>query len=393
MRTQPRRLVAAMVVFLPVCLFADTVTNKNTGEILHGYITSSTDANGLAAYSVERGVVSLARGIWDVKPDRLGRNNRVVIITLEGQLSLQMVAEAFDEAVAAAADAGPLFIVIEINSPGGRADYVERICDRLRRVKYCPVVAFVKAGRYGGAVGSTAAIALACEKIFMAPNTTMGAATVFDRAYAFGGPKLSVAWQEYLGRLAEEKGRPRLLAMAMVDKDIEVVEVSGGSGRRFIRPGEAEPNETVVRLWSRGGSLLTLTAAEAVETGIAEAIAADRAQLLRELDAAGAEIVVDDRVNEAFRTFRKVALKFARLRNALDGQIKKVEQTDNLDEAINLLREIKSEYGSLLSLARRYPDLYLDVDLIEQQLASAQDYYRRAKSKRAVDSNSAGADH
>ena len=383
-------LVVLLAVPAAVLCTADTLTNKATREVLHGYMTSRTDVNGVVAYTAEKGSVPIAPDQWDITPNRLGRNNTVIIITLEEQLSLQIAVEALEQAITSGADQGPLFILLEMNSPGGQAPYVERICDRLTRTAYCPVFVFVKGGRYGGAVSSAAAIALACDKILMAPNTAIGAATILDPAYGLNSQKLSVAWQEYLATLAGRKGRPRLLVRAMVDKDVEVVEVIEAGNRRFIEPRDAEPNQTVVRTWSRAGSLLTLTAAEAVDSGIAEAIVADRQEVLRKLDGTGAQIVIDDSVGEAVRTFRKVRLKFARLRNALDGQIKRIEQTDNLEEAINLLREIRAEYKSLLSLAKRYPDLYLDVELIEEQLGSAQDYYEQAKIKvrtATVDSN------
>ncbi len=385
-------LVVLLVVPAGVLCTADTLTNKATGEVLHGFLTSRTDANGVIACTAQRGLVPIAGGQWDVTPDRLGRTNTVVIILLEEQLSLQMAAEALEQAITGAADRGPLFVLLEMNSPGGRVSYVERICDRLTRTNYCPVFVFVKGGRYGGAVSGAAAIALACDKIFMAPNTTIGAATIVDSAYGFNSQRLSVAWQEYLTSLAGSKGRPKLLVRAMVDKDVGVVEVVQASSRRFVEPRDVEPNQAIVRTWNQAGSLLTLTAAEAVDSGIAEAIVADRQEVLARLDWTGAQIVIDDSLGEAVRTFRKVRLKFARLRNALDGQIKRVEQTDNLEEAINLLREVKAEYGSLLSLAKRYPDLYLDVELIEEQLDSAQDYYKRAKIKMrasSIDSNSA----
>jgi len=370
-----------LLLLSPLCS-ADTFTNRTTGQVLHGHRTSQADGGNTIVYTAEKGYMPLKLSEWDIVADRLGRKNRVVIIGFEEALSLQIVFESLDAAIAGAADQGPLFILLEMNSPGGRPDYVEKICDRLIRTDYCPVVAFVKTGPHGGAISAAAAIALACDKIYMAPDTVIGAAAIVSHSYTYDGAALSIAWQEYLGTLARRGGRPELLARAMVDKDIEVIEVVDKGARRFIEPADAEPNQTVVRLWSRGGSLLTLTAAQAVQSDIAEAIAIDRADILRKLDAAGAEVVVDDSVAESVRTFKKARLKFGRLRNSLDGRIKKIERTDNLKEAINLLRQSRDEYKSLLSLAKRYPDLYLDVELIAEQLDSAVDYYHRARDKK-----------
>lgn len=373
--------VAQLNLFCP----ADTFTNRTNGRVFHGYLTSQTTEDGNAViYDSGKGLVQLKPAEWDITADRLGRRNKVIVITFEQELSLQIVVESLDEAVSRAADEGPLFIILEMNSPGGRADYIERICDRLIRTDYCQVIAFVKTGPYGGAISGAAAVALACDKIYMSPDTIIGAALIVNPAYTFDTEKLSVAWQEYLGTLARRGGKPELLARAMVDKDIEVIEVVDKGSRRFIEPAAAEPGQAVTRIWSRGGSLLTLTAAEAVRSDIAEAIAIDRIDILRKLDAADAEIVVDNSVSESEQTFRKVKLKFGRLRSALDGQIKRIEQTDNIAEAVNLLREIRDGYKSLLSLAKRYPDLYLDIELIEEQLDFATDYYQQAKVKKRV---------
>ncbi len=360
----------------------DTFTNKTTGQNLHGYLTSEIEDGNSIIYTVEKGRFSIKPVEWDITTDRIGRKLKVIIIGLEGELSLQIMVESLESAISRAADDGPLFVVLEMNSPGGRAEYVERICDKLIRMDYCPVVAFVKTGAYGGAVSGTAAIAMACDKIFMSADTTIGSASIIDPSRAYFSEKLSVAWQEYMGTLARSKGRPELLARAMVDKNMEVVEVFSESGRAFLESSQVEPNQVVIRTWSQAGSLLTMTAAEAVASGIAESTTADRVEVLRKLNAAGVEIEIDDSVGEAVRTFRKAKLKFARLRNTLDGNIRQIERTDNLEEAITLLREIRDDYKSLLLLAKRYPDLYLDVELIEEQLDSAKDYYNKAKVKK-----------
>jgi hypothetical protein len=366
---------------IPHCI-ADTFTNKVTGDVLYGYRTGQTENGKTVVCIAEKGPMPLELSKWVISADRRGRKNKVVVIGIEREISLQILVETFSRAVSRAADEGPLFILLEINSPGGRADHVEKICDKLIRTDYCQIVALVKTGPYGGALSGAAAVALACDKIYMEPDTTIGAAAIINPVVLLADESLSIAWQEYLGALAYRTGRPELLVRAMVDKDIEVIEVIDKGVRRFIDPAASEPNQTVVRYWSKSGSLLTLTATEAVSSDIAEAIAMDRADVLRKLDAAGAEIAVDDSVDESLRTFKRARLKFKRLRNSLDGRIKIIEQTGSLEEAINLLRQIRDEYKSLLLLARRYPDLYLDTELIEEQLDTAMDYYRRAKVKK-----------
>jgi hypothetical protein len=381
--------VFILLIFSVTPCIADTFISKITGEVLYGYRTGQRENDKTTVYIIGKGLIPLELSKWEIVTSRLGRKNRVVVIGIEQEISLQIMVESLGRAISGAADEGPLFILLEINSPGGSADYVEKICDKLIRTDYCPVVALVKTGPYGGALSGAAAVALACDKIYMEPDTTIGAAAIISPFDPFADESLSIAWQEYLSALAQRRARPELLVRAMVDKDVEVMEVVDEGVRRFIEPRAAEPNQTIVRYWSKGGSLLTLTAAEAVSCDIAAAIVTDRADVLRKLDAADAKVVVDDSVAESMRTFKKARLKFRRLRNSLDGRIKMIEQTDSLEEAINLLRQIREEYQSLLLLAKRYPDLYLDKELIEEQLDTAADYYERARVKKLSEAGDA----
>jgi membrane-bound ClpP family serine protease len=377
-----------IIFFVPLCI-ADTFTNRVTGDVLYGYRTGQTENGNTIVHTIEKGLMPLELSKWDMVTNRTGRKNRVVVISIEQEISLQIIVESLSQAISRAADDGPLFILLEINSPGGRADYVEKVCDKLIRTDYCPVVALVKTGPYGGALSGAAAVALACDKIYMEPDTTIGAAAIISPADPFTSENLSIAWQEYLGALAYRRARPELLVRAMVDKDIEVIEVIDKGVHRFIEPYAAEPNQTLVRRWSKSGSLLTLTATEAVGSDIAEAIAMDRDDVLRKLDAAEAKVVVDDSVAESLRKFKRARLKFKRLRNSLDSRIKIIEQTGSLEEAINLLRQIREDYRLLLLLAKRYPDLYLDTELIEEQLDTAADYYQRARVKKLSEAGDA----
>ncbi|MBN1795687.1 MAG: hypothetical protein JW804_03360 [Sedimentisphaerales bacterium] len=377
-------IILSNFCFVP---WADTFTNHISGQIMHGYPTSRTENNKTVFFTVQKGFITVDPEQWNVEYNHVGRGKKVVVIELNVKLDLKIVTEAISQAIISSADRGPLFILLEINSPGGSADYVEKICDTIIRTSCCPVYAYVKTGRYGGALGGAAAVALACDKLYMAQDTTIGAAYLIQGT----DEKLSIAWQQYLQSLAQLNGRPGLLARAMVDKDVEIIEIEQDGRRRFITSSQKDPNQTVVRLWSKKGSLLTLTAAEAVQSRVAEGIADSREELLRNVDVADAEIVMEESVNEAMLIFKKAKMKFDRLRGSLDVQIKMVEQTQNIAEAVILLRQIKEDYKSLLLLAKRFGDLYLDVELIEEQLGNAETYYKKARDKqRRLDANSPG---
>jgi membrane-bound ClpP family serine protease len=382
-----------LVLLLAVVRFvagSDSFTHNTTGQVLHGYRTGRIEDGLAVVYTIQQGFTKLDLSEWVVSMNHLGRKHQVVVISLDGPLDLQVVSEALHRAISEASEAGAVLILLEIDSPGGRTEYIERLCDLIIRIDYCPVTAFVRGGRFGGALSGASAVALACDKICMAPNTTIGAASLVKSYSAVSEDRLSIAWEQYLAWLAQRRNCPGLLARAMVDKDISVIEIIRDGKRLFIDPAEKEPNDVFVSRWTESGSLLTLTAVEAVQCGIAESVVADRSELLQKIGAASAEIVVRDDAAEAERTFRKAKLKFARLRRSLDANIKQLELTESMPQAITLLREVKEQYKSLLLLARRYRDLYLDTELIEQQLNKAESYYEKAKYKqRELDANEA----
>jgi membrane-bound serine protease (ClpP class) len=108
---------------------------------------------------------------WQIVTDRLGRNNKVIVLTIEDEIGLEIETQALEREVAKLSNEGPLFILFEIDTPGGRGDLTQRICGAITQLKSCPTVAFVKGGKYGGALSAGAAVALACDKIYMADNT------------------------------------------------------------------------------------------------------------------------------------------------------------------------------------------------------------------------------
>ena len=104
----------------------------------------------------------------------------MMLLQLSSSLAFTKFAstEAFASALEEASNSGPVAIIIEIDTPGGRVDYAQQMVTAISKIKGCEVIAFIKGGNYGGALSAGAAIALACNKIYMAEGTTIGAATV-----------------------------------------------------------------------------------------------------------------------------------------------------------------------------------------------------------------------
>ena len=395
----------AVLISAAVCVLAasgaclsDTFTNRQTNEKLHGYITSrlpgsaqsarqdnssqkaaETEDGPTSVFTREKGLLKLNPKEWEIKRDNLGRNNKVIVVPVDDMIMYEIETDAFEKAIAESSQEGPLFILVEIDTPGGRVDFAQRMCTAIIKNADCNVIAFVKGGKYGGAISAGAAVALSCSKIYMTEDTIIGAATLItmpkdkeqlkDRKYGdVIDEKMSSAWRAYLASLAQQNDRPGLLARAMVDSSIEVVEVNQGAKRLFIEPVNKKPGQQVARTWNKSGSLLTLTAQEAVECTIADGLVDSREQLLKQLNAGDANVVTDRKVANA-RKDLKIAQR--KMDDALKDFDLKVEQSKYQQPApkfMTMLREARTDVETLKTLAKRYPDLHIDTESVDKQL-------------------------
>ncbi len=382
------KAVTAFLLVLAVSLVckADTFTHRKTSRTLHGYAIGKVEENLTAIATQEEGTIKLNLAEWKVTTDRLGRNNKVILLKLDDVIMWEIETAALEKAIVESSYEGPLFILLEIDTPGGRIDLALRICSAITSTNNCPVIAFVKGGQYGGAISAGAAATLACDKVYMASNTTIGSAALVagnqEMSQVYGRTlteKINSYWKAYLASLAQQNDRPALLARAMIDEDIEVVEVTGAKKRMFVEPADKKSGHKVVRTWSRKGSLLTLTAEEAVQSGIADKIVESRAQLLADMDAADAEIVTNTAVQEAAKQFKFARTKFYKLRKSLDLKYKQAQGRQSTPRVLKILREVRIDYKTLIRLARRYPDLNINVEALESELNTIEAAYKNIK--------------
>lgn len=165
-----------------------------------------------------------------------------------------------------AAEAGAGAVVFEINTFGGRVDAAVLIRDALLN---SPVrtVAFIDKR----AISAGALISLATKEIVMAGGATIGAATPVQMGQP-GEPAQPVEEKtvSYMRKefrsTAESRGRPPLIAEAMVDPDVEI-------------PGLIEK-----------GKLLTLTTEEALKHRVADFHADSIEGVLEKLGVSGADL-------------------------------------------------------------------------------------------------------
>ena len=381
-------MLSLTLTFSGVCL-ADTFTNNKTGEKLHGYPTSKTEAGLTCVYTEEKAIQKLNLNEWQITRDRLGRNNKVIVLPVENEIMLEIETGAFEQSISAGADNGPLLILVEIDTPGGRIDLAQQMCAAITKAKtYCDVIAFIKGGSNGGAISAGSAIALACDKIYMANNTIIGAATALTimkvkdkddetKSAISVNEKVNSMWRAYLASLAQQNNRPGLMARAMVDRSIEVVEVNQDGKRLFVEPMNKKPEQQSVRTWNKSGSLLTLTAQEAADCSIADGLVKSQQELLNNLQAGDANVIVDKRMANARKEIELVGRKIDEIRKSLDMKVKQAQTPQPTPKALAILRGARSDFETLVNLAKKYPDLQMDVADLEDELNSVNASYEK----------------
>ncbi|HEY6507840.1 MAG TPA: NfeD family protein [Vicinamibacterales bacterium] len=189
----------------------------------------------------------------------------VILAPIGGMIDLGLVPfvkRVLDEAK----DSGAAAVIFEVNTFGGRVDAAVAIRDHLLRSPV-PTVAFVNKR----AISAGALITLAAEKVVMAKGATIGAATPVQHGQPNEPAKpveektVSYVRKEFRAT-ADARGRPGVIAEAMVDADVVI-------------PNLIEK-----------GKLLTLTTEEALAHKVADHLADDVTAVLEALGLAGAEL-------------------------------------------------------------------------------------------------------
>ena len=375
--------IVHLVIFGGIC-GADTFIHKQKDIVYHGYATSEIKENGnTVVITPDQGPIDLNLAFYDIEYNHTGRNPIISVLSIKDVIALEHATKAFEQAIVEESDKGPLMILIEVDTPGGRVDLCKRLCAAITGIRYGKTVAHIKGGKNGGAYSAGAAVSLACDEIYMVPEVSIGAATMVmtdakghttDMKKAYGdtvGEKYDSAWRSYLASLAEENNRSGALAKAMADKDIVVIEVKRQSQRYYIEPRAKLPGDTVVRTITSKGKLLTLSAKEAVGCNIATGIAESRQELLLATGIDNASFVESTKLAEADEEFDRVVRKFNKLNERLDLKFKELlakaqRRSLTRSEAMRDYEAIIKNGEYLLKLKRTYPDIpFSEEDLIQ----------------------------
>ena len=268
-----------------------------------------------------------------------GKAKRIYVVPLRGQtndINYYSLRTRFRKAAAAGAD----LILLDIHSPGGPISSSIRIAKLIGQQRKPPVVAYVEQWALSG--GSMAA--LACPTIIMNAHAHLGDSQAVmirpraDKPMVPAPEKVSTAVRAAFRTFAQQNGYPVALLEAMVNPEIEVTRLDmKGCGPIYVSAREKgnvlrktlgsltlreepEGDKTLLVLKAVGsvrvktaekrkllgtlvaelvedqevvvhkGKLLTLTATEALDFGIAKKVVKDRAEAVALLSTAGAKV-------------------------------------------------------------------------------------------------------
>ncbi|MCA9199208.1 MAG: hypothetical protein KDA87_16800, partial [Planctomycetales bacterium] len=214
-------------------------------------------------------------------------SQKPVVIRFEeeiGSLSEQYLYRKLDAAAEANAD----LIILEIDSPGGRLDCMERMIQRIQDSPV-PVVAYVPRQ----ALSAAAIMSLACDEIVMSGKAVFGdAGPIFlDEGFMFqhASEKIRTDLARKVRDFAAYSHRPPALAEAMVDMNLIVYKVQNTRTNEttYMSDSEIESSDNPAE-WeklqpvheSREDHFLEVNGIRAVELGLADANALNRQDML-----------------------------------------------------------------------------------------------------------------
>ncbi|MDC7219749.1 MAG: NfeD family protein [Spirochaetales bacterium] len=210
-------------------------------------------------------------------------------------------------AMVKAKEAQSPLIIFQLNTYGGRVDSALEIASLIGSADWAETIAYIpsESGGTGVSWSAGALISFSCNRIIMDGGTSIGAAAPVYQStegMVMAEEKTVSAVRGQMAALAEKNGYPPSVALAMVDKDVELIEVETDDGLRLKTPEEIKEmtrlngNEPIQgKQISAPSKLLTLTAGEMEKYGISSATLSGLDSLYEFLNVDGDKIIMAEK--------------------------------------------------------------------------------------------------
>jgi len=421
--------VLVCVLALTVEVVAEDLVTLKSGRSLRGKIVAQ-NATKVVVKTIG-GTFTLARDTIDsIQSDGAGpaggaaksddqasaESTKVYFIPISGALEFEKMPYYVQKGLDSNNGRGAKVVVFKIDSPGGLCAVGLEIAKVIDALEGRKTVAWVN-GKEREALSAAVLPCLACDQIVMHPKAKIGGATPYlasmDGRLAPVKEKFLSIFRAQFRDMAQRHGHPALLVEAMVDNSL-VVYAKGATGEKAF--SSAAGGELV----SPAGKLVTLTAREAMDLGLAVGVAADREQLYRLLDVdkprtAESPYAGDHAAKKAAEAVRRAKIKLKKAQKYLDklnsrfaraasvaeaadprrhtyvvniwsrkfgdGGIKWRKQSDN---CVTACKYCLKKCKDLRRLAKRTPELRLDESKIKDLEAAVARLGNRVLQERAT---------
>lgn len=167
----------------------------------------------------------------------------------------------------------PIFIILRLDTPGGEVFAAQKISDALKQMDtqyHIPIVALID----NWAISAGAMLAYSCRYIAVVKDGSMGAAEPIQLGEGgemkAASEKVNSALRADFGNRARFFDRNPAIAEKMVDKDIILVQRGGEIIKLDLEQQMQLTGPTPDKIISPKGKLLTLTAEELMNDGVAD---------------------------------------------------------------------------------------------------------------------------
>lgn len=367
-------LITAIIMLLGAGqnALADTFRHKTTGEVFDGFATQKQIRDRTLVFdSTNSDFKPVVLSEYDVEWNYKGRRDNVIVIRINSpEIFLsQTVCEEIANTIVEASNKGPRFILIEIDSPGGRGAYARIIAETIKDTTNCQIVSYIQGGTFGGVYSVAMMVPLASDRVFVSSTALGGSispvvssatqiANFTEHRETFSSKRTSL-YKDYLVSLAVNSGRSETAAAAMVDPRIMVVRVQNQTGKQYlIDKKDRKGDEVIIAELSKkipdaaGGPrtdeeilqtdeyMLTLTAGQMVEVKLADKIVDSENDVLAEMDSSGANLMIGSSVDRSIRKFQVNRQNASRIWASVDYL---QHRTSELDSEIKATEEINRQ--------------------------------------------------
>jgi membrane-bound serine protease (ClpP class) len=230
----------------------------------------------------------------------------VYVIPIEGEIDRALMI-FIRRGIQEAERAGASTIIFRVDTFGGRVDSALQITTLIGGLNDIETIAYVPATPEGTGVSWSAGalISFSADQIYMAPGTSMGAAAPVyqsQQGMEMAPEKTVSAVRTQMAALAEKNGYPKGVALAMVDMDVELIEVYLDGTLEVTTSTDLPDLERRAReegltlekgkVVSPSGKLLTLTAGEAERYGVSSATVSNLEALYELIGVPSSDVLV-----------------------------------------------------------------------------------------------------